>query len=100
MLFCDRNRALRTGSGTMESCRPAIIVSFGVTAHWRRRKGANAAGIDSRQSFVGVTPYDSKHLARSPLKRGRAGAIFMFSANLQATSRSRSVPRDNDRVSV
>jgi hypothetical protein len=36
----------------MESCRPAIIVSLGVTAHWRP-KGVSAAGIDSVAEFSG-----------------------------------------------
>ena len=30
----ESRRELRTGSAPMESCRPAIVVSFGVTAHW------------------------------------------------------------------
>jgi hypothetical protein len=29
----------------MENCRPAIIVSFGVTAHWLPQKGDREAGI-------------------------------------------------------
>src|SRR6266853_6334409 len=38
----------------MESCRPAIIVSFGVTAHWSPQKGDREAGIDSVAEFRGL----------------------------------------------
>ena len=70
----------------MESCRPAIIVSFGVTAHWsltapsvsEGKFGDSEAGIDSRQSFV-VSVHDSKHLARPPVKGGLGGGDFHFS---------------------
>jgi len=30
----NREGRFHTESAPMESCRPAIIVSFGVTAHW------------------------------------------------------------------
>jgi hypothetical protein len=74
-------KAFHTGNAPMESCRPAIIVSFGVAAHRRgsspkRKRGGTvrvgAAGIDSVAEFRGcLTEYrscvhDSKHLARSP----------------------------------
>jgi hypothetical protein len=36
----------------MESCRPAIIVSLGVTAHWLPQKGGREAGIDSVAEFL------------------------------------------------
>ena len=51
----ESRRELRTGSTPMESCRPAIIVSFGVAAHWRRKTAFSAAGIDSVAEFRGVT---------------------------------------------
>src|SRR6266849_1770339 len=35
MLLLNREGSFRTEGSPMESCRPAIIVSFGVTAHWR-----------------------------------------------------------------
>src|ERR1700730_12254561 len=41
----------------MESCRPAIIVSFGVTAHWLPQKGSREAGIDSAAEFRGLMPF-------------------------------------------
>src|SRR6266568_4940901 len=41
----------------MESCRPAIIVSFGVTAHWLPQKGDREAGIDSVAEFRGLTQH-------------------------------------------
>src|SRR6266852_8540689 len=34
MLLLNREGSFRTEGSPMESCRPAIIVSFGVTAHW------------------------------------------------------------------
>src|ERR1700726_4510405 len=34
MLLFNREGSFHTESAPMESCRPAIIVSFGVTAHW------------------------------------------------------------------
>jgi hypothetical protein len=86
-------RGLRTGSRPMESCRPAIIVSFGVTAHWRgsspkRKRGGTVrvgeAGIDSVAEFRGcLTVYrsgvhDSKHSCPAPVKRGRAVTILFF----------------------
>jgi hypothetical protein len=46
-------RGLRTGSRPMESCRPAIIVSFGVTAHWRRKTALVQQESIPWQSFVG-----------------------------------------------
>ena len=50
----------------MESCRPAIIVSFGVTAHWRLKKASVQQESIPWQSFVRrCRLYDSKHLARS-----------------------------------
>jgi hypothetical protein len=35
MLLLNREGSFRTESAPMENCWPAIIVSFGVTAHWR-----------------------------------------------------------------
>lgn len=64
----------------MENCRPAIIASFGVTAHCGPLQGDGAAGIDSLAEFRGICfSRDSKHLAWSPSKGGgRAVAIFVL----------------------
>jgi len=51
----------------MESCWPAIIVSFGVTAHWRPPKGASEAGIDSVAEFRGLIRYDSSTIQNTSL---------------------------------
>jgi hypothetical protein len=51
MLLFNREGSFHTESAPMESCRPAIIVSFGVTAHWLPQKGGREAGIDSVAEF-------------------------------------------------
>ena len=60
---------------------PAIIVSFGVAAHWRlRKRGDSAAGIDSWQRVVKqrylVSPSRFKTPRSVPVTGGRAVAIF------------------------
>ncbi|SRR5437016_3357644 len=73
MLLLNREGSFRTEGAPMESCRPAIIVSFGVTAHWLPQKGDREAGIDSVAEFrvwCSMVIHDSKHFARSPSKRG------------------------------
>jgi hypothetical protein len=62
MVLLNREGSFHTESSPMESCRPAIIISFGVTAHWSRtaqsvsegKFGVSAAGIDSVAEFRGV----------------------------------------------
>jgi hypothetical protein len=81
-------RGLRTGSHPMESCRPAIIVSFGVAAHWRgsspkRKRGGTVrvseAGIDSVAEFREAMLSSRFETPRSvPLKGDRAMTIFFF----------------------
>jgi hypothetical protein len=78
----------------MESCWPAIIVSFGVTAHRRgsspkRKRGGTvrvgAAGIDSVAEFRGLfdrLSFDGPRfetLVPSPCKRGPGRDDFSFS---------------------
>src|SRR5205085_11421653 len=60
---------------------PAIIVSFGVAAHWRlRKRGDSAAGIDSWQRDVKqrylVSPSRFETPRSVPVTGGRAVAIF------------------------
>ena len=60
---------------------PAIIVSFGVAAHWRlRKRGDSAAGIDSRQRVVRqrylVSPSRFETPRPVPVTGDRAVAIF------------------------
>jgi hypothetical protein len=73
----------------MESCRPAIIVSLGVTAHWLPQKGGREAGIDSVAEFCGLAQHGhpqfetprSAPVAQAFLPvffRGWAMAIFIF----------------------
>ena len=54
MLLFNREGGFHTGSHPMENCWPAIIVSFGVTAHWLPQKGDREAGIDSVAEFRGL----------------------------------------------
>jgi hypothetical protein len=51
MLLLNREGGFHAESFPMESCRPTIIVSFGVTAHWLPHKGSREAGIDSVAEF-------------------------------------------------
>jgi hypothetical protein len=57
MVLFNREGSFRTESSPMESCRPAIIVSFGVTAHGllhpsvSEGDGSREAGIDSVAEF-------------------------------------------------
>ena len=60
---------------------PAIIVSFGVAAHWRlRKRGDSAAGIDSWQRVVKqrylVSPSRFETPRSVPVTGDRAVAIF------------------------
>jgi hypothetical protein len=71
----------------MESCWPAIIVSFGVTAHRRPKRGVGAAGIDSVAEFRGLfdnVSFDGPRfetLVPSPRQRGpgRDDSLFLTS---------------------
>jgi hypothetical protein len=80
----------------MESCRPAIIVSFGVTAHWRPKRASVQQESIPWQSFVGClteVSFDSPRFETSrsvPVKGDRAMTIFIF----LTTRRRRSVPID------
>ena len=57
MLLLNREGSFRTEGSPMESCRSAIIVSFGVTAHGGHNpsvsegNGNREAGIDSVAEF-------------------------------------------------
>ena len=57
MLLLKSRRGLRAGSAPMESYRPAIIVSFGVTAHWSpsERLASWAALTEGQRSRVTVS---------------------------------------------
>src|SRR5258705_13803266 len=62
---------------------PAVIVSFGVAAHWRlRRRGDSAAGIDSWQRVVKqrylVSPSRFETPRPVPVTGDRAAAIFQL----------------------
>jgi hypothetical protein len=60
----------------MESCRPAIIVSFGALGP---QNGVSAAGIDSVAEFREVMSALRIETPRSvPVKGGRAMTIFSF----------------------
>jgi hypothetical protein len=89
MVLLNREGGFHTGSRPMENCRPAIIVSFGVTAHWLPQKGNREAGIDSVAEFRGLMPFGHPRFEtpRSALVpqaflpvffRGWAMAIFIF----------------------
>src|SRR5215469_9777467 len=64
----------------MESRRPAIIVSFGVTAHWRLKKASVQQESIPWQSFVKDTPlHEAEHPCSVPSKRGPGRDDFRFS---------------------
>src|SRR5579872_6572340 len=91
----SRESSFHTEGCSMESCRPAIIVNFGVAAHWRLwKQGDSAAGIDSWQRVVKqrylVSPSRFKTPRSAPVTGGWAMAIFQF----EDRSRRRSVPAD------
>ena len=93
MLLLNREGSFRTEGAPMESCRPAIIVSFGVTAHWLPQKGNREAGIDSVAESCGLM--QSGHpqfetLRSVPLKKGDwAMTIFNFRTNSPGRSVSK-----------
>src|SRR5579859_7939129 len=66
MLVLNREGRFHTESAPMESCRPAIIVSFGVTARCGLKGfAAKQESIPWQSScLIGMVIHDSKHLAR------------------------------------
>ena len=87
MLVLNREGRFHTESAPMESCRPAIIVSFGVTAHWGHNpsvsEGESSAKQESIpwQSFVFDAAWSStiRNTSLGPLvKGGWAMTIFNF----------------------
>src|SRR5437016_1566267 len=98
----ERDTASQRKRPLMESCRPAIIVSFGVTAHWSPserltswlwsadQSDGERESIPGRVSYgdrVSDDPYDSKHPVR-PLVSRRVGRWRHASA-----SENRSQPK-------
>src|ERR1700682_5918417 len=66
MLVLNRGGLFHTESAPMESCRPAIIVSFGVTARCGL-KGSQRSRNRFRgrvSCLISTVIHDSKHLAR------------------------------------
>jgi hypothetical protein len=80
MVLLNREGGFHTGSRPMENCRPAIIVSFGVTAHRRPKKV-----LVKQESIPGRVSWDDavwlttiRNTSLGPCKRGPGGGDFHF----------------------
>src|SRR3984893_12830277 len=96
LLLLNREGRFHTESAPMESCRPAIIVSFGVTARCGL-KGSQRSRNRFRgrvSCLISMVIHDSKHLARPPCKRGLSDDDFQFHDHSPAPKCVRFYPRD------
>src|SRR5260370_38880398 len=75
MLLLNREGSFRTEGSPMESCRPAIIVSFGVTAHWLPKRVTVKQESIPWQSFVfgAVWSFTIRNTSLGPPQKGGTG---------------------------
>jgi hypothetical protein len=94
MLLSNREGSFRTEGFPMESCRPAIIVSLGVTAHWAKTQTGEVAVKQESipwQSFVFDAAWSST-IRNTSLGPPQKGGLGDDDFQLEDHSPRRSVP--------